>query len=235
MDNGVETRRITVNEFELRDATEDNGMTFVGYAAVFNADSEPLPFIERIQPGAFSRSLRSRNEIKMFWNHDTGQVLASKRAGTLRLSEDSHGLRVEADLPDTTAGRDASYLIKRGDISEMSFGFSVPRGGDSWSDDGATRELREVRLHEVSVVSFPAYRQTTVSVRSLDGLVEATGLEADKLNAAITALENGDELDEAHASILDAAIGRLKMQRDDVAASLSLKQKQLDVLLARVS
>ena len=236
MDNGVETRRITVNEFELRDATEGDGMTFVGYGAVFNSDSEPLPFTERIAPGAFSRSLRSRNEIKMFVNHDTTQVLASKRAGTLRLSEDSHGLRVEADLPDTTAGRDMAFLIKRGDVADMSFGFSVPRGGDSWSDDGATRELREVRLHEVSIVTgFPAYAATTASVRSLDGLVEATGLEADKLNAAITALENGDELDEAHASILDAAIGRLKMQRDDVAASLSLKQKQLDVLLARVS
>ena len=236
MDNAVETRRITVNEFELRDAAEGAGMTFTGYAAVFNSDSEPLPFIERIAPGAFSRSLRSRNEIKMFVNHDTGQVLASKRAGTLRLSEDSHGLRVEADLPDTTAGRDMAYLIKRGDVADMSFGFSVPRGGDSWSDDGATRELREVRLHEVSVIpGWPAYTATTASVRSLDGLVEATGLEADKLNAAITALENGDELDEAHASILDAAIGRLKMQRDDVAASLSLKQKQLDVLLARVS
>ena len=236
MDNGVETRRITVNEFELRDATEGDGMTFVGYGAVFNSDSEPLPFTERIAPGAFSRSLRSRNEIKMFVNHDTTQVLASKRAGTLRLSEDSHGLRVEADLPATTAGKDMAYLIKRGDVADMSFGFSVPRGGDSWSDDGATRELREVRLHEVSIVTgFPAYAATTASVRSLDGLVEATGLEADKLNAAITALENGDELDEAHASILDAAIGRLKMQRDDVAASLSLKQKQLDVLLARVS
>ena len=236
MDNGVETRRITVNEFELRDAAEGAGMTFVGYGAVFNSDSEPLPFTERIAPGAFSRSLRSRNEIKMFVNHDTTQVLASKRAGTLRLSEDSHGLRVEADLPDTTAGRDMAFLIKRGDVADMSFGFSVPRGGDSWSDDGATRELREVRLHEVSIVTgFPAYAATTASVRSLDGLVEATGLEADKLNAAITALENGDELDEAHASILDAAIGRLKMQRDDVAASLSLKQKQLDVLLARVS
>jgi HK97 family phage prohead protease len=236
MDNAVETRRITVNEFELRDAAEGNGMTFVGYGAVFNSDSEPLPFTERIAPGAFSRSLRSRNEIKMFVNHDTTQVLASKRAGTLRLSEDTHGLRVEADLPDTTAGRDMAFLIKRGDVADMSFGFSVPRGGDSWSDDGATRELREVRLHEVSIVTgFPAYAATTASVRSLDGLVEATGLEADKLNAAITALENGDELDEAHASILDAAIGRLKMQRDDVAASLSLKQKQLDVLLARVS
>lgn len=236
MENGVETRRITVNDFELRDAASGDGMTFVGYGAVFNSNSEPLPFTERILPGAFSRSLRSRNEIKMFVNHDTTQVLASKRAGTLRLSEDSHGLRVEADLPDTTAGRDMAFLIKRGDVSDMSFGFSVPRGGDSWSDDGQTRELREVRLHEVSVVTgFPAYPSTTASVRSLDGLAEATGLEADKLGAAITALEKGETLDEEHAGILDAAIGRLRSERDDVAASLAMKQKQLDMLLSRVS
>jgi HK97 family phage prohead protease len=235
MENGVETRRVCVNEFELRDSESGSGMTFVGYSAVFNSDSQPLPFIERIQPGAFSRSLRSRNEIKMFVNHDTTQVLASKRAGTLRLSEDSYGLRVEADLPDTTAGRDMAYLIKRGDVADMSFGFSVPSGGDSWSADGQTRELREVRLHEVSVVTgFPAYEATTASVRSLDGLVEATGLESDKLNAAIDALEKGETLSPDLAEVLDTAIGRLRSERDDVAASLALKQKQLDLLIARV-
>ena len=235
MENGVETRRVCVNEFELREAGDGAGMTFVGYGAVFNSDSQPLPFIERIQPGAFSRSLRSRNEIKMFVNHDTTQVLASKRAGTLRLSEDSHGLRVEADLPDTTAGRDMAYLIKRGDVADMSFGFSVPSGGDSWSADGQTRELREVRLHEVSVVTgFPAYEATTASVRSLDTLAEATGIESDKLNAAIDALEKGETLSPDLAEVLDTAIGRLRSERDDVAASLALKQKQLDLLIARV-
>ena len=235
MENGVETRRVCVNDFELREAGDGAGMTFVGYGAVFNSDSQPLPFIERIQPGAFSRSLRSRNEIKMFVNHDTTQVLASKRAGTLRLSEDSHGLRVEADLPDTTAGRDMAYLIKRGDVADMSFGFSVPSGGDSWSADGQTRELREVRLHEVSVVTgFPAYEATTASVRSLDTLAEATGIESDKLNAAIDALEKGETLSPDLAEVLDTAIGRLRSERDDVAASLALKQKQLDLLIARV-
>jgi exonuclease VII small subunit len=117
----------------------------------------------------------------------------------------------------------------------MSFGFSVPSGGDSWSADGQTRELREVRLHEVSIVTgFPAYQATTASVRSLDGLVEATGLESDKLNAAIDALEKGEMLSDELAEVLDTAIGRLRSERDDVAASLALKQKQLDMLLARV-
>ena len=235
MENGVETRRVCVNDFELREAGDGAGMTFVGYGAVFNSDSQPLPFIERIQPGAFSRSLRSRNEIKMFVNHDTTQVLASKRAGTLRLSEDSHGLRVEADLPDTTAGRDMAYLIKRGDVADMSFGFSVPSGGDSWSADGQTRELREVRLHEVSIVTgWPAYEATAAAVRSLDGLVDATGIEAERLNAAISALEAGETLTDEQAETLDAAVTKLRAERDDVAASLAMKQKQLDMLIARV-
>ena len=235
MENGVEQRRVTVNEFEIRNAAEGDGMTFVGLAAAFNSPSQPLPFIERIAPGAFSRSLRSRNEIKLFVNHDTSRVLASKRAGTLRLSESGRGLEVEADLPDTTDGRDMAVLLKRGDIDSMSFGFSVPKGGDSWSDDGQERELREVRLHEVSIVTgFPAYEATAATVRSLDGLVDATGLEADKLNAAITALEKGETLDDELAGVLDAAVTKLRTERDDVAAKLALKQKQLDVLLARV-
>jgi len=235
MENGVESRRINVQDLEVRDTEAGEGMGFTGYAAVFNAWSEPLPFRERIAPGAFARSLDSRNEIKMFVNHDTSRVLASKRAGTLRLVEDSYGLRAEADLPDTTDGRDMATLIRRGDVDSMSFGFSVPQGGDSWSDDGQERELREIRLHEISVVTgFPAYPQTAASVRSLDGLVDATGIEAERLNAAISALEAGETLDEDLAGVLDAAVTKLRAERDDVKAALAMKQKQLDMLLARV-
>jgi HK97 family phage prohead protease len=235
MENGIEQRRVTVNEFEIRDGEAGTGMSFRGYAAVFNAPSQPLPFVETIRPGAFARSLRSRNEIKLFVNHDTSRVLASKRAGTMQLREDSHGLLVEAELPDTTDGRDMATLIRRGDVDSMSFGFSVPKGGDSWSDDGQERELREVRLHEASLITgWPAYEQTSVSVRSLDGLVDATGLEADKLNQALSALENGETLNDELASVLDQAVTKLRASRDDAAAALALKQKQLDVLLARV-
>jgi HK97 family phage prohead protease len=235
MSNGVETRRVTVNEFEVREGEAGTGMNFRGYAAVFNSPSQPLPFIETIAPGAFSRSLQSRNEIKLFVNHDTSRVLASKRAGTMQLREDAYGLLVEAELPDTTDGRDMATLIKRGDVDSMSFGFSVPSGGDSWSDDGQRRELREVRLHEASIItSWPAYESTSTSVRSLDGLVDATGIEAEQLNAAISALEAGETLDDELAGVLDAAVTKLRADRDDVQDALAMKQKQLDMLLARV-
>ena len=238
MTTAIETRRITVNEFELRDLGEGDGMAFTGYAAVFNSDSEPLPFIERIAPGAFANSLGSRNEIKMFVNHDTTRVLASKRAGTLRLSEDAHGLRVEADLPETTDGKDLAYLMKRGDVDSMSFGFSVPSGGDTWSPDGATRELREVRLHEVSIVTaFPAYTQTTAGVRSLDNLAAATGADAGLLDAAITKLEAGETLDEDAAMLIESVVQKLRADTtigDEAKASLDMKRKQLDLLFSRV-
>ena len=171
----VEFRSLTVGPLEVRAADVADGMRFSGYAAVFNSDSEPLPFIEQIAPGAFKRSLSSGREIRMFNNHNTDQVLATTRNGSLMLTEDARGLKVDAQLPDTTLGRDLAVLIADGTVHSMSFGFSVPAGGDSWSDDGKTRVLREVMLHEVSIVQgFPAYPETSgATVRTDDDVVES--------------------------------------------------------------
>jgi HK97 family phage prohead protease len=228
MTEKIETRRLTVNDFEVRQGPAGDGMSFSGYAAVFNSDSEPLPFIERIAPGAFRKSLKARNNIRMYLNHDSSMLLATTRAKTLRLMEDERGLKVEADLPDTTVGRDLSTLIKRGDVDSMSFGFSVPPKGDSWSDDGSVRELKEVRLYEVSVVTgFPAYQATTASVRSLDILAERTASDVDKLADAITVLEAGSELSEEQASLLLDVVGKLRKKPEQVPASLLAKQLEL--------
>lgn len=228
MTEKIETRRLTVNDFEVRQGPAGDGMSFSGYAAVFNSDSEPLPFIERIMPGAFRKSLKSRNNIRMYLNHDSSMLLATSRAKTLRLEEDQRGLKVEADLPDTTIGRDLSTLIQRGDVDSMSFGFSVPPKGDSWSDDGSVRELKEVRLYEVSVVTgFPAYQATTASVRSLDMLAERTAADVDKLADAITVLEAGSELNDEQASLLLDVVGKLRKKPEQVPASLLAKQLEL--------
>jgi len=233
MTEKIETRRLTVNEFEVRQGPAGDGMSFSGYAAVFNSDSEPLPFIERIMPGAFRKSLKSRNNIRMYLNHDSSMLLATSRAKTLRLMEDERGLKVEADLPDTTIGRDLSTLIKRGDVDSMSFGFSVPPKGDSWSDDGSVRELKEVRLYEVSVVTgFPAYQATSASVRSLDMLAERTAADVDKLADAITVLEAGSELNDEQASLLLDVVGKLRKKPEQVPASLLAKQLELQAKFA---
>ena len=237
MGKSVELRSVTAEDFSIR--AVDGGsdyMQFSGYAAVFDSPSEPLPFTETIAPGAFAKSLRSRNEVKMFVNHNADQVLASKRSGTLRLVEDSKGLFVEADLPPTTYGRDLSILMQRGDVTSMSFGFSVPSGGDSWLD-GNTRRLNEVRLHEVSIVTgFPAYEATSAQVRSLEALAQRTSLDADALAQALTLLENGQELGDEQASIITAAVERLRpavVEPETISAdgvSLDILVKKLDLL-----
>jgi HK97 family phage prohead protease len=230
----IETR-VTPIEFEVRE--DGDYMTFEGYAAVFNSPSEPLPFIERIAPGAFKRSIEARNDIKLLWNHDTGTVLGSTRAGTLRLTEDSRGLKVIAQLPNTTAGRDASELLRRGDVDSMSFGFSVPAGGDDWSADGSERTLRSVRLHEVSIVAFPAYSSTagTTSVRGLDKVAERANVDADALADAIVKLEEGKELSEDEGRLLNQAINSYTVKEEAMAEGdldkLALKKLKLKLLM----
>ena len=234
--NKVERRVKTDVDFELRvEATESDGMRFTGYAAVFNSNSEPLPFIERIMPGAFKRSLKSRNEVKLFKNHNMDEVLASTRSKTLRLTEDSKGLLAEATLPDTTAGRDLAVLMKRGDVHAMSFGFSVPSRGDSWSDDGMTRELKEIRLHEVSIVTgFPAYEATTASVRSLDILATRTNVDVDALADALNKLESGEKLPDIQADLLQEVVTKLRENTPSPDELLELKRKQIDLLYKAV-
>lgn len=232
----VERRVKTDVDFELRvENAEADGMRFTGYAAVFNSDSEPLPFIERIMPGAFKRSLKARNEVKLFKNHNMDEVLASTRSKTLRLTEDSKGLLAEAVLPDTTAGRDLAVLMKRGDVHAMSFGFSVPAKGDKWSDDGMTRELHQIRLHEVSIVTgFPAYEATTASVRSLDILATRTNVDADALADAMLKLENGESLPAQQADLLSEVVEKLKENQPNADELLALKRKQLDLLFKAI-
>jgi len=226
-------RRVNTVEFDVRAAqASGDGMSFTGYAAVFNSPSEPLPFTEVIKEGAFKRSLKSRNEIKLFMNHNTDVVLGSTRSGTLQLTEDSRGLLAQAQLPDTTAGRDLSVLMQRGDVSSMSFGFSVPPKGDAWSSDGSTRELHQVRLHEVSIVTgFPAYEATTASVRSLDILAQRTAVDVDVLSDAILKLEAGETLEAEHADLISEVVSKLRADQPTQNDLLEIKRKQLDLML----
>jgi HK97 family phage prohead protease len=219
---------------ELR--AEGDGNTFVGYAAVFNAWSEPLPFREQIQRGAFEKTLRQRKrDIRLYVNHDSNMVLASRRSGTLRLEEDNYGLRVEADLPDTTAGRDIRELMRTGVVDKMSFGFQVDRRGDKWNEDGTERTLTSVRLFEVSVVTgFPAYEQTQAAVRSLEKLSARTGMAVDELSEALDLLAEGAELSADKAQLLLDAIKQSSPEEPVVEPEpvnlLGLKQKQIDLL-----
>jgi uncharacterized protein len=233
----IETRTNTT-EFELREAENGTGMTFTGYAAVFNSPSEPLPFTERIAPGAFKRSLEARNDIKMLWNHESGSILGSTRAGTLRLEEDSHGLRVTAELPDTQTGRDTAYLLKRGDVQAMSFGFSVPRDGDEWVSANE-RVLKSVRLFEVSVVGSPAYEATTgtTMVRGLDKIAQRAMVDSDSLADAMLKIESGADLTEEEVEIISKVVQELSPAQESaeevVEEESSEESVDVDMLLLK--
>jgi HK97 family phage prohead protease len=229
----IEFRSWNPDEAEVR--AVGDGMSFTGYAARFNSRSEYLGFYEVIAPGAFTRTLKARNEIKAFLNHNTDVVLGSTRAGTLRLTQDDKGLLAEIDLPDTTAGRDLSTSVRRGDVSAMSFGFNVPKGGDAWSPDGSERTLKEIALAEVSpVTGFPAYAATSASVRSIPLLAKRMEQDPDSLEAAVERMLAGEHLTDDHARILRDVIARISDDEPvedvpEVRVPLSLLAKQLDL------
>lgn len=138
----------------------------VGYAARFNSMSQDLGgFVETIQPGAFTRTLKDADNVMALYGHDDKQVLGRVGAGTLRLSEDDSGLRYELDLPDTTLGSDLGKMVRRGDVTGASFGFHIKDQKWDHSQAPARRELLDVVLLEISITAFPAYPQTSVTKR----------------------------------------------------------------------
>lgn len=157
-----ETRRIAYSDLEIR--ASDDGTKIVGYAAIFDSPSEPMPFTEYVRSGAFSKTLNDGADVRLLIDHE-GIPLARTKSGTLRLEEDDIGLRIETDLDPMNP--DAARLIsamKRGDMSQMSFAFRTVK--DSWNSDRSVRELKEVQLYDVSVVTFPAYEETVAELRS---------------------------------------------------------------------
>lgn len=166
--NGLEIRSFAVPVSLVGDSN-----TVEGYAAKFNELSTPLGnFREVIEPGAFKRSLDAGQEIHLLLEHDPRFVLGCRSAGTLELVEDSIGLKIRCELPDTTYANDLKKSLARGDVRGMSFGFLTPQGGDRWEaprgDDGLkTRVLKSVDLRECTITCRPVYPQTEVALRSM--------------------------------------------------------------------
>ena len=200
----IERRTFTVRNIETREA-EDGVMRLSGYAAVFNDPSVPLPFSERIAPGAFRKTLSETPDVRLLINHE-GLPLARTKNGTLTLSEDEVGLRFDADLPDTTEARDLWTLIQRGDVDQMSFAFRVIR--QKWSADRTERTLTEVSLADgdVSVVTYPAYPTTTVEARealanAIQAVKEGREVSGESLIILQTVFE---KMSEGHEYVMEA-------------------------------
>jgi len=175
----IERRYIPISE--LRTVKDDEGRKITGYAAVFNRMSEDLGgFREKIAPGAFRSAIKT-SDTRALWNHDSNYVLGRKSSGTLALREDKEGLKVDIDPPDTQWARDLMTSIDRGDVSQMSFGFVAET--DQWDEKEGktpTRTLVKIReLMDVSPVTFPAYPDTQVAMRSLENWKKSKPSDAD--------------------------------------------------------
>lgn len=163
-------RRFTSVPVEIRAGSEKK--IIGGYAAKFERHSQNLGgFVERIAPGAFNKS---RGDgwpgVIARYNHDDNMVLGTIGGGTLRLGVDEVGLTYEVDVPQGRA--DIYELVQRGDVRQSSFAFSTHQDGDEWTttDQGfPLRTLTAVRLYDVAPVNTPAYEDTSVGLRSIDG------------------------------------------------------------------
>lgn len=176
-------KRYTAGVIEAR--AGDAGMTIAGHAAMFDAPYTLWGFSEQVSRGAFKKSLKEA-DVAALWNHDPNVVLGRNKSGTLRMKEDDLGLHYEVDLPDTQAARDLYTLIQRGDVYQSSFAFEIVK--EEWaypkgdSKELPLRTIREVKLYDVSPVTYPASPSTDVDVaRAVRCLAEA--MEVDPENA----------------------------------------------------
>ena len=151
----------TMGTIEVRESDSDD-MTLEGYAAVYNSETDLGHFREVIRPGAFDDVLD--NDVRALINHDPNLILGRTTNGTLELSVDERGLKYKVKLGDQQYAKDFYESVKRGDISQSSFAFTIDK--QSWNEERTVRSVDKVRqLLDVSPVTYPAYAAATVQAR----------------------------------------------------------------------
>jgi len=175
-DHGDHELRFTAGECRIDDS---EAKRIRGNAIVFNTRSAYLGwFYEIIAPEAVDRTLREAGDVRALVDHDTSKVMGRTKAGTLALKKDRNALSVSIDPPKTTFSSDIQESLSRGDVSGMSFRFSVMPDGDSWDEEDGIliRTIHDMQFDEVSIVSFPAYGATSayVSKRAIEHAQQLT-------------------------------------------------------------
>ena len=219
----TENRSFNLANVEIREKNDGEfTYSFSGYASVFDKsyvvrDSKGT-YTETIKPGAFKKTLQEQDDVRFLINHD-GIPLARSSSGTLKLEEDDYGLFVEAELdPNNPKVAEVASAMKRGDLNEMSFAFAAVR--DDF--DGEKRDVQEVRLFDVSVVTYPANSYAGATLRGLDisenlkELVEArSGDKAiEVLEQIITELDKTNKENERSKSKPKLEVLKVKMKKD---------------------
>jgi uncharacterized protein len=169
-----ERRFISTSDAEIRQVADDaESIGFRGHAAVFGKRTWIGPrkwgFFEEIRAGAFAKTI-TEADVRMLQNHDPNLVLARNKVasgpGSLRLSEDAIGLLTDADMLPTSYARDLALAIERQVVNQMSFAFEPVV--EEWTEDDQGNDVRtlvEVRLWDVSPVTYPAFEETDASLR----------------------------------------------------------------------
>ena len=230
----LETRSLPLGDFSVTD-TEDGQKTFSGYAALFNTPSDGMQFTEIIAPSAFTRTLKrvadGKKMISFLFGHDETRALATTASGRLTLTEDARGLKVSAKLDpaDPDAASVISKLTHEALSMGMSFGFSIPKNGDEWTDE-SVRTLKEINLFEVSVLSAgqtPAYPATIglTAVRKVSA--DKLGVDGDRLMTTLENIKSATPLTEDDVQVLDQVRERLAPSKPvgvDLTVALALLQ-----------
>jgi len=241
----LESRTAILRDVEVRRDVNRGDIGFAGHAAVFDQRTSignPLSwgFYEQIATGAFTKTIQEA-DVRFLIDHDPSLLLARTKSGTLRLSEDKLGLATDADLASTTYGRDLAILLERGDVSQMSFGFQVPKGKDEWTieqvetDDGTTvdvevRTIREAKLFDVSVVTFPAYEGTDAQLRSMTAAV-ARKTDPDPFGRRRKMLKRALSLSDGNAALLQQILTSLAVADaavDPITTALGMADEAMD-------
>lgn len=190
-------RRWTPGEIEVRD--RGGKVVIEGHGAVFNRLSHDLGgFVERVLPGTFTKTIQEA-DVRALYNHDKNMVLGRNKSGTLELSQDESGLYYRIFPPDTTYARDLQVVIERGDVTSSSFAFYTVH--DDWGQTEAgypQRSLSEVKLVDVSPVTYPAYPDADSGIASIDRAAALNGL-AIRSGVEITDLSDAESIRKALA------------------------------------
>ena len=183
-------------DFEVRAEENERGKMLTGVPIVFNARTDLGWYDEIIEAGALDGT--DLRDVRFLVNHNTDMIpLARSRNNNenstmqMTVGEDGMAIRVDLDTENNADARSLYSAVSRGDISGMSFMFTVD--GDSWDDmesDHPTRRIRKIdRVFEVSAVTFPAYAQTSIQARGLSETLESAKDSLESARAASRAIE----------------------------------------------
>lgn len=194
---------------ELRRTTYPNGQDIgenvEGYAAVFDTEfrDDLWGMIETIRPGAFTRAIEEKHDVRALIDHEPSMILGRTRSNTLKLNQDQRGLFANITLPNTSYAADLREKMGRGDVDGMSFGFLAKEERWGMKDGMLFREILDVDLFDVSVVTYPAYQATSANLRSKEAILKRGAEQFNLLSAMQSEIEISLERLEKFVAIIE--------------------------------